>query len=277
MSRNLLFVAISRTGPDPLRHETFEIAAILRRPGAPDMGRYWVIRPEHLEAADDAELRRTRYLERREAWEHNGDPVISLDPSLGTTVPTSRRSVAEKLAAAMVDAHLVTLGRDREPEFLREFMRKQGSPCPHLGHLDATVHAAGAMYGWAQGWHTCAQTASAAVANQVDFGPELPYDPFWIARALGLALPAEQENAYARAQLAAAIWSTTTARPAPLPVPPPEPAPPGPADAAELLGDLVATGSRDDDHPGLSPDRRPPCGDDERPAAADQTVAMPVA
>ncbi|KAA9379726.1 hypothetical protein F5972_08735 [Microbispora cellulosiformans] len=275
MSRNLLFVAISRTGNDPLRHETFEIAAILRRPGAADVSLHWAIRPEHLEAADDAELRRTRYLERREAWEHNNEPVVSIDPNLGNTIPTTRRAVADKLASIMVDAHLVTIGRDREPEFLREFLRKQGFPCPHLGHLDVTAHAAGAMFGWAQGWHACAQTSGAAVANRVDFGPELPYDPFWIARALGLVLPAEPENALARAQLAAALWATTTARPAPLPVPPPEPDPAVPADAAELLGALVAPAPRGDGQAGPSPDRRPPYVDSDRTAAAD-TIAMPV-
>lgn len=221
---NLLFLAISRTGPDPVRHELCEVAVILRRPGQADAARWWHVRPEYLEHADDAELRRNRYLERAEAWQHNGEPVVQIDPTLGTTVPSSRRGVANALAGAMLESYVVTLGAERELEFAREFMRRNGHPCPHLGHLDVTAIAAGAMYCYAQGWAARADTlADSDLGTRIDASTaaELPLSPFRLAAAMGLHVPDVRESAYDRAMLAGALWAASTATPPP---PPPRPA-----------------------------------------------------
>lgn len=248
---NLVFLAISRTGPDPMRHEVVEIAAIVRRPGTGDLTAHWHIRPEHLEAADDAELRRNRYLERREVWEHNGEPVVAIDPVLGTTSPTSRRAVASRLAGAFLDSFVVTLGHDRELEFVREFLRRNGHPCPVLAHVDVTSFAAGALHGYAQGWaarHDIATSDDSRCARiPLDAVDEMPYSSGRVAQSMGLHLPDHPECALARARLAGALWSAASARPGP---PPPPPAPP-----AETADELVAAGT--------------PAEADDRPAEPD--------
>lgn len=252
---NLVFLAISRTGPDPVRHEVVELAAILRRPQLGDVIAHWHIRPEHLEDAEPAELRRNRYLERREAWEHNGEPVVAIDPVLGTTTPTSRRGIASKVAGALVDSLAVVLGHDRELEFVREFLRRNGHPTPHRGVIDVTLFAAGALIGYAQGWaarHDVAVDSDAMGARiPLDAVDELPFSCRRLAQSMGLHLPDQPECALARARLAAALWSAASARPGP-------PPPPRTHEPAEGLGERAAEDAARDEAAGGPADESGP-------------------
>ncbi|MBT2226294.1 hypothetical protein [Nonomuraea sp. NEAU-A123] len=272
---NFVFLAISRTGADPNWHEVVEVAAILRRPGQGDVTRYWHIRPENLEHASADELRRNRYLERRESWEHNGEPVVKIDPTLGTTTPTSRRGVASRLAGALLESYAVTLGNDREIEFLREFLRRNGHPCPLMGQIDVTSFAAGAMAGYAQGWAACydSHPTEGGIGARIDLGPlELPFGPMGIARAMGLHVPDQPESALARAQLAGALWAAASATPTP-PLVRSEPVDAGPSTGPTLPVDAeldVLVASR---RPHEQAEAR--AGREPYQAATADTLAMP--
>jgi hypothetical protein len=240
---------------------------------------HWHVAPEHLEHADPGELRRNRYLDRREAWRYDGESVVvAIDPTLGTVRPVSRRKIAAFLSSALLDAYAVTLGHDRDLEFLAEFLRRQGYPCPALGHVDATAVAAGAMFGYAQGWAKChdALPEVDGVGARIDLAPlELPFGSRRIAAAMGLHVPEHAEDALARAQLAGALWAAATATPGPAPE---RPAPTPPAaeehpnpcrmpDPADVL--VAASRPAEEDDPRTG---RPPY----RPAAGD-TLVMPTA
>lgn len=213
---SLVFLAISRTGDDPLRHDMFEVAAVHRTEDGPalvERVQHWAIRPERLAAADPVELERSQFFDRVAAWEHNGHPVVAIDPNLGTTTPTSHHGVARTLARMTLGAQLVTLGIDREAEFVAEFMRSQREPAGWVGHYDVAAAAAGGLAGYAQGWAARDRVDPAGrAASSVDLGAAaLPLDPFRLAAAIGATPAGAAVSALTRAFLARDMYDIVTA------------------------------------------------------------------
>lgn len=234
---SIVFLAISRTGSDPLRHDMFEVAALHRVTDGDKLverAHHWSIRPERLGAADTDELLRTRYYDRMGAWAHNDAPVVAIDPTLGTTSPTSHGAVARTLAKMLLGNQLATFGIDREAEFLGEFLRSQREPCGWVGHLDVTAAAAGATAGYSQGW--CARgryDVAAPASSSVDLTAALlPFDPFRLAVAIGAAPAADPCSALARAYMVRDMWAIVSS-----PLRHGEPEPPA---GVHALGDAQA-------------------------------------
>jgi hypothetical protein len=62
----LAFLALSTTGPDVLRHETWEMSLIIRDFQRHDYEQHWQIMPVHLASADPDTLRVNGYYDRIE-------------------------------------------------------------------------------------------------------------------------------------------------------------------------------------------------------------------
>lgn len=227
---SIVFVAISRTGNDPMRHDLFEVAAVHRYDDdgkTAERVQHWAIKPDRLASADPDELLRTGFYDRSHTWAHNGASVVAVDPTLGTTSPTTPAGVARTLAKMLLGAQLATFAIDREAEFLAEFLRTQREPCGWVGHVDVASAAAGALAGYSQGWVTRGRHEGArpSPSSATLSAARFPLDPFALARAIGVSPTGPACSALTRARLVRDVWLIISAplvagEPAPLDDPP---------------------------------------------------------
>jgi hypothetical protein len=235
----MVFLAISRTGPDPVRHDVYELAAVHRMDHGgtlQERAYHWAMRPARLAVADPEELMRTRYFERSAMWLHDS-PAVSLDPTLGASKLTTFAAIAHTLARMLLGSQLATFGLDREGEFVAEMLRTLGEPAGWVGHLDLSSAAAGTVTGYSQGWAARGRHDQAAPApGAVDLTAALlPLDPFHLARAIGLQPADDVASALQRAYLARDMWTKIMA-----PVALGEPEPAAGAHAAEKPAEAPA-------------------------------------
>ncbi|PZG33712.1 hypothetical protein C1I98_28555 [Spongiactinospora gelatinilytica] len=157
----IVFLDTETTSLDDERGEVWEIAAILRRPGAADAEHLWQIRPT-LTTADPMSLKISRYYERRLLDIHApGEAVELASPYLnelerrGEETPPAligAARVACKLAELLAGAHVVGAVPDFDFRFLRRFLRTHGE-CwtAHYHLIDVEALAVGYLEGVAGG------------------------------------------------------------------------------------------------------------------------------
>lgn len=199
----LAFVDTETTGLDPVRHEVWEVALILRKPGRPDEELLWQL-PVNLARADLIALNIGRFHERR--W-----PAAATDPELGWRSPEQaaalngkwRRSGGDtcvneqdmtEWAARFMNltwgAHIVAAVPDFDSRRLGDLLLRHGAtPAWHYHLVDVETLAAGYLAGSGQ--------ASA----------QPPWESDDLATALGVDVAEEDRHtALGDARMARAIY-----------------------------------------------------------------------
>jgi hypothetical protein len=126
MSSGIIFLDIATTGPDPTRHQPWEVAYIRRRPGRPDDEWTWQYRPVSLTGADPAMLRTAKYYERMSC------PIAGMAEAV---------SAAAANAAEARNAVTRTVDEKRRDDWVDTRRRLAATELATLiaGHLDRNV------------------------------------------------------------------------------------------------------------------------------------------
>lgn len=213
MPVKVVHAALSATGRDPAVHDMFELALVAVDADGDEIARHhWVMPPAELDGADAAELMRTRYFERFDAWcRYVGRPgvgALALGVDGGDPRATHVLEVARTAARLLLGAQLVTLGLDHEVAHLVRLMRHTSQPIGWAGHYDVTVAAAGALSGYVRGWNVRGRREALPhrPAGIDADAARLPHDPLRIARAMGIELAGDPVDALVRAELARSMY-----------------------------------------------------------------------
>lgn len=191
----LAFVDTETTGLDPVRHDVWEVALILRKPGRPDEELLWQL-PVDLARADLIALNIGRFHERRWRAREQLDAVNPVDGKWrrsGGDTCVGEQDMAEWAARFMNltwGAHLVGAVPDFDSRRLGDLLLRHGAtPGWHYHLVDVETLAAGYLAGSGQ--------ASA----------QPPWKSDDLATALGVDVPGDDRHtALGDARMARAIY-----------------------------------------------------------------------
>lgn len=153
MTAPLCFLDTETTGLDPDAHEVWEVAAIIRRPGEPEVELEWQL-PVDVGRAEAMGLRVGNFYGRRWSASSDGDPAPTAGyPPLAEAFGHDGRRVvanvqmarfAQTFARLTWDCHLVGAVVSFDEERLRRLLRRHGA-CPgwHYHLVDVENLAAG--------------------------------------------------------------------------------------------------------------------------------------
>jgi DNA polymerase III epsilon subunit-like protein len=149
MANKIVFVDDETTGLDPLRNDVWEIAAIVRETGIPDVEHCWMVCPD-LRTADPNALRINRYYQRTAGRRltTTGNAIITAGPDEGLPAGeylTTASQIAAELARLLDGATLAGACPAFDAAFLSVWLRQHGQ-APAWRHrlLDVEALAAGA-------------------------------------------------------------------------------------------------------------------------------------
>ncbi|MFI9598865.1 hypothetical protein ACIHCX_03120 [Streptomyces sp. NPDC052043] len=180
----LAFVDTETTGLDPRKHDAWEIAVILRRPGIADTEHLFQLRTS-LSTADLKALEIGRHAERFAV--PNGEFAIQL-PTATTPGPATltEADLMHELLALLDGAMLIGSNPAFDDRFLTKLFNEAGLPTRwHYRTIDIATLAAGYRHG---------QAASGAYGGDFLFPgdyPQLPYKSYELSRAVGVEPPAK--------------------------------------------------------------------------------------
>jgi len=207
--KRIVFLDTEFTHLDPDRREVWEIAAIIRDPGMPEIEVEWQIRPD-LRFADPNALKIGGYYERCLLQDHSpGDAVIIVDPDhaepgAGETIEyekrrTTAREIAAQLAPALCRATIFAGVPKADELTLERFLADHGQAwtAEHRTHCVRTL-GLGYLLG-----RRAERVIRLGVEPHPAGVPPFPWDPKELAATVGVPLPAQAHRALADARWAA--------------------------------------------------------------------------
>lgn len=186
--RPLAFIDTETTGLDPRKHDAWEIAVILRRPGATDLEYLFQIRTS-LAQADPKALEINQH-ERRFAVP-DGEFAIEISTATPDEVtPLSEADLMHDLMTILDGAMLVGSNPAFDDRFLSKIFHEAGlTPRWHYRTVDIATMAVGHLYG--QAYTLTKQHCDAEFYNRADRLLEDGWKSYELSRLMGIEPPAK--------------------------------------------------------------------------------------
>lgn len=205
----IAFIDTETTGLDPRKHDVWEIAVILRRPGAADLEHLFQIRTS-LANADPKALEINRRAER--FLVPDGQFAIQL-PTASTpdTTTLTEADLMHDLMALLDGATLVGSNPAFDDRFLTKLFNEAGLPPRwHYRTVDIATLAVGALYGRASEWTR--KDCDAAWYGKVAKAVGWPWKSYDVSRHVEVEPPAKDvaHTALGDARWARDVWDAVT-------------------------------------------------------------------
>jgi DNA polymerase III epsilon subunit-like protein len=200
-SRPLAFIDTETTGLDPRKHDAWEIAVILRRPGVTDLEYLLQIRTS-LAQADPKALEINQYEQRFAV--PDGEFAIEISTTTPDEVtPLTEADLMHDLMAILDGAMLVGSNPAFDDRFLSKIFHEAGvTPRWHYRTVDIATLAVGHLYG--QAYTLTKQNCDAEFYNRADRLLEDGWKSYELSRLMGIEPPAK---AAAHTALGDARWA----------------------------------------------------------------------
>jgi DNA polymerase III epsilon subunit-like protein len=200
-ARPLAFVDTETTGLDPRKHDVWEIAVILRRPGHEDHEYLFQIRTS-LSSADPKALEINRHSERFAV--PDGEFAAQLPTAWWTSVtPHTETTLLHSLLGILEGAMLVGSNPAFDDAFLKKLVQDAGAaPTWHYRTVDIAAMAVGHLYG--QAYTLTKQNCDAEFYNRADALLADGWKSYELSRLMGIEPP---KAAVAHTALGDARWA----------------------------------------------------------------------
>lgn len=199
--RPLAFIDTETTGLDPRKHDVWEIAVILRRPGVTDLEYLFQIRTS-LATADPKALEINRHGERFAV--PAGEFAAQLPTAWwSTTTPHTESTLLHSLLGILDGAMLVGSNPAFDDRFLTKLVQDAGAtPTWHYRTVDVATMAVGHLYG--QAYTLTKQQCEATYYDRADALLADGWRSYELSRLMGIEPP---KPAVAHTALGDARWA----------------------------------------------------------------------
>jgi DNA polymerase III epsilon subunit-like protein len=185
-AQSLAFIDTETTGLDPRKHDAWEIAIILRRPGLPDTEHLFQMRTS-LATADPKALEINRHAER--FLVPDGEFAVQLPTATAPgTATLTEADLVHDLTALLDGAMLVGSNPAFDDRFLTKLFNEAGLPTRwHYRTVDVAAMAVGHLYG--QAYTLTKQNCDAEYYNRADRLLADGWKSYELSRLMGIEPP----------------------------------------------------------------------------------------